>query len=335
MRDFNETLVVMHTKVLKLRETYMYQGESNIRLFKDNDSDGIYDASGDTQVGGSGVMSITGQTGAITFTGDFLATSSQNYLLIADWTAPNNNSFMTLQLNKSDLVAVGATTGRTKRFEGAVAAIQHSRNSSGGGSSGAQGNIGGEAPAGAGVVSGGGQGGGNNVDTNTNGATIGNETGYFWPTTQSGSWNSPNLAYDQTDGTYASTTAATTQTYSIFNFGIPAGNRVNGVAVKLEVSGTTAAGTIDTALSWDGGTSWTTAKTTPTLTTTDTVRTLGGASDTWGRASGAWIVSHFDTANFRLRLTGAPSSNTVQVDALQVRVFHEATGGGGGGGGEI
>ena len=38
---------------------------------------------------------------------------------------------------------------------------------------------------------------------------------------------------------------------------------VTGNEVKLEVSGTTAAGDIGVQLSWDGGTTWTSAKTTP------------------------------------------------------------------------
>ncbi len=89
---------------------------------------------------------------------------------------------------------------------------------------------------------------------------------------------------------------------------------------------------MDLELSWDGGTSWTSADTTPTLTTTDTVRVLGGPSDLWGHG---WSSSEFSNGNFRVRVTAAPSSNTVQLDAIQVRVYHNATGGGGGGGGEI
>jgi hypothetical protein len=65
---------------------------------------------------------------------------------------------------------------------------------------------------------------------------------------------------------------------------------------------------------------------------TDTVLTVGGAADTWGRA---WTANELSKANFAVRLTGNPSSNTVQVDGLQVRVYSVTTGGGGGGGGRI
>ena len=99
--------------------------------------------------------------------------------------------------------------------------------------------------------------------------------------------------------------------------------------MKLEISGTTAAGTVDVELSWNGGTNWTSVKTTPTLTTADSVRTLGSPSDLWGRI---WTSTEFANGNFSVRLTGAPSTNTIQLDAIQVRVYH-TTGGGGAGGG--
>ena len=111
---------------------------------------------------------------------------------------------------------------------------------------------------------------------------------------------------------------------------MPGGDDIEGIEVKLEISGTTAAGDIDVQLSWDGGSSFTTAKTTPTLTTTDSVVVLGGPGDTWGRT---WSASEFSNANFELRVTGNPSSNTVQLDAIQIKVHHQASGGGSGGGG--
>ncbi|MCH7529744.1 hypothetical protein IIB50_01365, partial [Patescibacteria group bacterium] len=82
-----------------------------------------------------------------------------------------------------------------------------------------------------------------------------------------------------------------------------------------------------------GGTSSTTpVKSTGTLGTSDIVYTLGSVSDTWGRS---WTPSEFSDANFRLRLIGQPSSNTIQLDAIQVKVSHSSGGGGSGGGGEV
>jgi hypothetical protein len=54
--------------------------------------------------------------------------------------------------------------------------------------------------------------------------------------------------------------------------------------VKLEASASTNAGTIEVALSWDGGTSISAVAITTTLTITDTIYTLGTTADLWGRA---------------------------------------------------
>jgi len=89
---------------------------------------------------------------------------------------------------------------------------------------------------------------------------------------------------------------------------------------------------VDVELSWDGGGSWTTIKSSPTLTTADAVRTLGSQSDLWGRT---WTATELTNPNFAVRVTGNPSSNTISLDAIQVRVYHTAGGGGSGGGGGI
>jgi hypothetical protein len=60
-------------------------------------------------------------------------------------------------------------------------------------------------------------------------------------------------------------------------------------------------------LSWNGGTSWTTAKQTTTLTTSEATYTLGGAADTWGRT---WTTSNFTNANFRVRIIDVASNTS-------------------------
>ncbi|MCA9361988.1 hypothetical protein KC906_01305, partial [Candidatus Kaiserbacteria bacterium] len=135
------------------------------------------------------------------------------------------------------------------------------------------------------------------------------------------------------DGTY--TTTGTTDAATSFEdhgFAVPGGNLITGIEVKLEVSGTTAAGTIAVDLSWNGGSSWTSTKSSPTMTTADAIVTLGSAGDNWGHA---WVPANFSDANFAVRVTGQPSSNTLRIDAIQVRVYHHAGGGGAGGGGAI
>ena len=293
---------------------------SNIRLYKDHDNDALYDAT-DEQVGGAGVMSLSDKIGTITFSTDFLATTTANYLVVADWNAPENGSFLNVDLETSGLSMIDDNGGLI--IYGGANLIQHSRNNRGGGG-GTNAQVGGPPPEGDGEVTGG---------TNEGGEQIGGDPDFYWPTSGTGDWSNVANAYDKVDGTYASTpTTNASSSFTDHGFSVPGGNQITGITVKLEVSGTTAAGDIDVALSWDGGTSWTAAKTTPTLTTTDSVVTLGGASDKWGRT---WSPGNFSNANFSVRVTGSPSSNSVQIDALQVRVHHQATGGGAGGGGAI
>ncbi len=208
-----------------------------------------------------------------------------------------------------------------QQISGSVTFVQHSRNNKGGGGSGAS--IGDPAPAGDGDVGGGGD---------TGGEVIGNDPDYFWPSSHSGSWTNGASAYDQTDGTYATTNSGANHQYADHSLVVPGSNTIQGIIIKLELSGTTGAGTVDVQLSWDGGSSWTSAKSTPTLSTTDAVYTLGSPSDLWGRS---WSTSDFSNANFRIRVIGNVSSNTIRLDAVQVRVYHTAGGGGGGGGGAI
>ena len=299
---------------------------SNIRLYRDTNSDAAYDVE-DDQVGGIGVMSINGQIGEITFTGDFIATTSLDYILVADFLAPERGSFLIISFFKDDVTIIDDSGQQT--IYGQVDSIQHGRNNQGGGGSSAE--VGGAPPAGDGDVGGGGAGGGEEIDTNTGGGLIGSSPGFNWPSANSGSWTNPGNAYDQVDGTYATDNAGATNNFTNHGFSVPGTNTIEGIEVKLEVSGTTAAGNIGIELSWDGGTSWTSAGyDTGTLTATDAVVTVGGSSDLWGRT---WTQSEFNNANFAVRVTGNPSSNTVQIDAIQVRVYHQAGGGGSGGGG--
>jgi hypothetical protein len=294
---------------------------TNAALFIDYNGNKTIDA-GDTQVGGSGTISIANQTGSITFSSSFTATTTRSYILRADVANIAFSDSMTLSLLPNNILSSGVTSliSTTPASTVALSAIQHILSTPGGLS------IGGSAPAGQGIVSGGG---------NSGGQTIGSDPNFFPPTTSGGSfnqWTTPSSAY-ASDDTYA--TAATTgfrQDYGGFGYSIPSGNTISGIEVKLELSGSTAAGTVSVALSWDGGTSTTTVQTTGTLSGSDTVVTLGGASNTWGRS---WAPSEFADANFKVRLVANPSGNTVKVDAIQVNVHSNASGGGSGGGGQV
>ncbi|TAK09640.1 MAG: HYR domain-containing protein [Candidatus Manganitrophaceae bacterium] len=133
------------------------------------------------------------------------------------------------------------------------------------------------------------------------------------------------FAVDTNSGTNTRTscTDAGKDKHRFYNYGlsIPAGSTVNGVEVRLDakVDSATGAPKICVQLSWNGGTSWTTAKSTPTLGTTTATFTLGGTADNWGRA---WSVNDFTNTNFRVRVIDVASdtSRDFSLDWVAVRV---------------
>mgnify|MGYP000164651732 CR=1 FL=1 len=80
-----------------------------------------------------------------------------------------------------------------------------------------------------------------------------------------------------------------------------------------------------TRFTTDGGTTWTTAKQTATLTTSELTYILGSTSDTWGRA---WTSSNLSNTNFRVRVidvasgSGA-SSRDFSLDYIAVNVTYQ------------
>ncbi len=89
-----------------------------------------------------------------------------------------------------------------------------------------------------------------------------------------------------------------------FNYGlaVPSGSAINGIEVRLDakVDLVKNSAALCVQLSADGGASWTAAKTTPALTTSEATYLLGGSADTWGRS---WTTSDLSNANFRVRVT--------------------------------
>jgi hypothetical protein len=305
---------------------------SDFALYRDNNSDGSLDGS-DTLLDGSGIMTINGQFGAITFSSDFLATTSYDYIVTGDTTSIVPGASVVFSLLTSGITATGETSNFQPVVTGSVSSIQHIRNVSGGGGSSSR--VGGTPPPGNSIETGGEEGGGDPVGEEVDGENIAYDPDFKKPGntgTPDNEWTNGSNAL-ASDGVYA--TAASTnlrQSYYNFGFSIPTGNSIQGIAVKLDASGTTADGTIDVALSWDNGSSYTSAKATPTLAGSDIVYTVGGPADTWGRP---WLPAEFNNGTFILRVTAQPASNTLRLDALEVRVYHQATGGGSGGGGRI
>jgi hypothetical protein len=147
------------------------------------------------------------------------------------------------------------------------------------------------------------------------------------------------VAQDPSSGTGSLITCTDTgkDRHRFYNYGlsIPSGATINGIEVRLDAYIDSTASTtrrLCVDLSWDGGTSWTTAKQIGSnLTISQATYTLGTASDTWGRA---WSIGDFSNANFRVRVTDVANSTarTFSLDWVPVRVTYTPAGGGGGGG---
>lgn len=98
--------------------------------------------------------------------------------------------------------------------------------------------------------------------------------------------------------------------YSGYNFVIPPGATITGIQTRLDwwVDSTSGTNTMNVELSWNGGATWTSAKTeTNESTSSSNSRTLGASNDTWGRT---WSTSDFSNTNFRVRVTSNSSVTT-------------------------
>lgn len=140
------------------------------------------------------------------------------------------------------------------------------------------------------------------------------------------------MAQDVNSGTNnnASCTHNSKDKHNFYNFNIslPSGATVTGVEVRLDArvdSVGSNAPRLCVQLSWNGGATWTTAKQSSTLTTTELSYFLGSTSDTWGRS---WTPTNLSNANFRVRVIDVASgsgatSRDFFLDWIAVRVSYQ------------
>ncbi len=139
-------------------------------------------------------------------------------------------------------------------------------------------------------------------------------------------------AVDNNGGTASSTTCTSTSRdrHRFFNYGlsVPAGSTIPGIEVRLDARADSTSDTprMCVQLSWNGGASWTAAKSTPTLSTSMAAYVLGSATDTWGRT---WTAAELSDADFRVRVinTANSTSRGFFLDWVAVRVTHQGGGG--------
>lgn len=139
--------------------------------------------------------------------------------------------------------------------------------------------------------------------------------------------NDSFFAVDNNSGSGTNTSCTNTQKdkHRFYNFGfnIPPTSVIQGIEVRLDAKADSTSGApkICVQLSWDGGASWTTTKSTPTLTTSNATYVLGGPADNWGLA---WTLSNLSNANFRVRVIDVSSSTSrdFSLDWVAVRVSY-------------
>lgn len=140
--------------------------------------------------------------------------------------------------------------------------------------------------------------------------------------------NDSSVATDTNSGTNSKTSCTNNgkdkHLYYDYNFNIPAAAVIRGIQVRLDARADATGGSpkICVQLSWDGGTTWTTAKSTATLGTAEATYTLGSISDTWGRT---WTSSNFSNPNFRIRLVDVASNTSRDffLDYVAVNVTYQ------------
>jgi serine protease AprX len=156
---------------------------------------------------------------------------------------------------------------------------------------------------------------GDNNGFQSNPANANANDGLFAVDTNSGSNNNTSCTNNGKDK----------HVYSNYSISIPGGaTAINGIEVRLDARADATGGAprMCVQLSWDGGTTWTAAKTSANLTSSEATYTLGGAADTWGRT---WSSTNFSNANFRVRIinVASNSSRDFSLDWVAVRVTYQ------------
>lgn len=135
------------------------------------------------------------------------------------------------------------------------------------------------------------------------------------------------FAVDNNSGnnTNTSCTNSGKDKHRFYNYGIslPGAAVIQGIEVRLDAKADSTSGSpkLCVQLSWDGGTTWTTAKSTSILSTAEQTFILGGAMDTWGHA---WTTSQLSNASFRVRIIDVSSSTSrdFSLDWISVRLSY-------------
>lgn len=153
------------------------------------------------------------------------------------------------------------------------------------------------------------------------------DTGYKNPVAEGmvySEWTNPTYAYSSNDQRATGIKVSRDQQdYYNFTFGVPSGATIDGIEVSIEgQSGSSISnGYLDVYLSWDGGDTWTSSKTTGNFKgTSDITLTVGNSTDTWGRT---WSDTEFADGTFVIYLfVNTDTSTSVDIDHVKIKVYY-------------
>jgi Flp pilus assembly protein TadG len=154
-----------------------------------------------------------------------------------------------------------------------------------------------------------------------------------------GSWSNTGNVYSNDNAYSTASSNNATQQWGTFGFdsSLPANASITGIQVNLNDlflagSGTSTSCQVRVELTWNGGTTWSTAQLTSALNATSTADyVVGSSTATSGWGSHAWTRSELFNSGFRVRLTwlnntaSCASTRSVSLDHLQVTVFYSTT----------
>jgi uncharacterized protein YjiK len=136
------------------------------------------------------------------------------------------------------------------------------------------------------------------------------------------------FAVDNNSGTSTSTSCTNAgkdkHRFYNYNISIPVSAIIKGIEIRLDAKADSTSGSpkICVQLSWDGGTSWTSAKSTVGLTTVEASYILGGGVDNWGHV---WTAGQLGNTTFRVRVIDVASSTgrDFSLDWVAVQVTYQ------------
>ena len=159
-----------------------------------------------------------------------------------------------------------------------------------------------------------------------------NDTGFLDPTAEAADTGGDGDGFEVTPtnafadaGSNASNIDGAGDRHRFYNYGISIDSSctISGIEVRLDwwLDSTLAVSSMSVELSWDGGSSWTAAKTDTVESTTEHTTILGGSADTWGRA---WTPAEFGEANFRVRVTSNSDDalRDFSLDWVPMKVYY-------------